>query len=358
MNPPRCEPGPTSPRSSPSPSFRERFPLYVRALAISSRPLARVGSRLVWRVHGATVKAFVASFGSSWEMGRDVVNEDTMALLSGKVAIITGGGRGIGRAVALRLAAEGARVVVDDVGVEGDGTGGSPEPANEVVREITQAGGTAVACYENAATTEGAERIVAAAIDAFGQVDVLVTSAGITRDKTLLKMDLASWESVLGAHLTGTFACIQAVARRMIAQGRGGRIVTMTGHSGMWGSFGLVSDSAASAGVYGLTRTAAIELQKHRIQVNAIAPIARTRLTEALPMMQGVEGLSPEHVAPAAVFLASDLCGDRTGQVLAVAGARMYVYKVIETTGRFKEPEDGVWTPEEIAEHFLTLTKP
>ncbi len=143
----------------------------------------------------------------------------------------------------------------------------------------------------------------------------------------------------------------------MIAQGGGGRIVNTTSVSGMLGNFGQANYAAAKAGIYGLTRTAAIELQKQRITVNAIAPIAKTRMTEDLPHFQsGKDTLTPEHIAPAALFLGSDLCADRTGHVLAVAGARMYVFKVVESTGKFKD-ENQVWTAQEIAENWDAIAK-
>ena len=175
--------------------------------------------------------------------------------------------------------------------------------------------------YDTVATPEGAAKIVKTAVDAFGRVDILVNNAGILRDKTLLKMDEAMWDAVIAVHLKGTFLCTQAAAKQMVAQGGGGRIVNTTSVSGMLGNFGQANYAAAKAGIYGLTRTAAIELQKHRITVNAIAPIAKTRMTEDLPMFQSAgDTLTPEHVAPAALFLASDLCADKTGNVLAVAG--------------------------------------
>ena len=143
----------------------------------------------------------------------------------------------------------------------------------------------------------------------------------------------------------------------MIAQGEGGRIVNTTSVSGMLGNFGQANYAAAKAGIYGFTRTAAIELQKHKITVNAIAPIAKTRMTEDLPMFQsGKESLTPEHIAPAALFLASDLCGERTGHVLAAAGAQMYAYKVVQSAGKFKEADEP-WTAAEIAEHWDVITK-
>ncbi|HVY49615.1 MAG TPA: SDR family NAD(P)-dependent oxidoreductase [Minicystis sp.] len=280
-----------------------------------------------------------------------------MGLLDGKVAIVTGAGGGIGRAEALLFAKEGAKVLVNDVGGARDGTGSSDAAASKVVEEIRAAGGEAAPSFDSVSTKEGAERIVEAAVKAFGRVDVLVNNAGILRDKTLLKMDEAMWDAVIAVHLKGTFLCTQAAAKQMIAQGGGGRVVNTTSVSGMLGNFGQANYAAAKAGIYGLSRTAAIELQKHRITVNAIAPIAKTRMTEDLPMMQSVtDTLTPDHVAPAALFLACDLCGDKTGQVLAVAGAQMYVYKVVQSAGKFKD-ENGVWTAQEIAEHWDAIAK-
>jgi NAD(P)-dependent dehydrogenase (short-subunit alcohol dehydrogenase family) len=184
-----------------------------------------------------------------------------------------------------------------------------------------------------------------------------VNNAGILRDKSFLKMDEGMWDAVIAVHLKGSFLCSQLFAKQVVTQGGGGRIVNTTSVSGMLGNFGQANYSAAKAGIYGLTRTTSIELQKHRITVNAIAPIAKTRMTEDLPMFQGVDTLTAEHIAPAVLFLASDLCGDRTGHVLAAAGARMYAFKVVETPGRFKEAAGGVWTPEEIAESWDQIVK-
>lgn len=280
-----------------------------------------------------------------------------MGLLEGKVAIVTGSGGGIGRAEALLFAREGARVVVNDVGSGRDGAGQSTQMADEVVREIVSAGGSAIANYDSVSTLAGAERIVQTAVERFGQLDILVNNAGILRDKTLLKMDESMWDSVVSVHLKGTFLCTQAAAKQMISQGSGGRIVNTTSLSGMLGNFGQANYSAAKAGVYGFTRTASIELQKHRITVNAVAPIAKTRMTEDLPMMQGMDALTPDHIAPGALFLGSDLCGDRTGHVLAISGARMYVYKVVESAGKFKESNEGIWTAQEINDNWSSITK-
>lgn len=279
-----------------------------------------------------------------------------MGLLEGKVAVITGAGNGIGRAEALLFAEHGARVVVNDVGGARDGTGSGQAAADAVVAEIRAAGGVALASFDSVATAAGAARIVQAAIDGFGRMDILVNNAGILRDKTLLKMTEDMWNAVIDVHLKGTFLCTQAAAKHMLQQGEGGRIVNTTSVSGMRGNFGQTNYAAAKAGIYGVTRTTAVELQKHRITVNALAPIAKTRLTEDLPMFEGLEALTPAHIAPAALFLASDLCEDRTGHVLAVSGARMYAFKVIETKGKFKEGSDP-WTAEEIAEHWDAIVK-
>jgi NAD(P)-dependent dehydrogenase (short-subunit alcohol dehydrogenase family) len=280
-----------------------------------------------------------------------------MGLLDGKVAIVTGAGAGIGRAHALLFAREGAKVVVNDLGGSRDGTGASGSPADEVVREIQAAGGQAAASAESVATAEGAQAIVKKAVDAFGRVDVLVNNAGILRDKSFLKMDEAMWDAVVAVHLKGTFLVSQAFVKEVVQRKEPARIVNTTSVSGMLGNFGQANYAAAKAGIYGLTRTMSIELQKHRITVNALAPIAKTRMTEDLPMFQGVDTMTPDHISPAALFLASDLCGDRTGHVLAVAGARMYAFKVVETAGRFKDEARGVWTAKEIAESWDSIVK-
>jgi NAD(P)-dependent dehydrogenase (short-subunit alcohol dehydrogenase family) len=280
-----------------------------------------------------------------------------MGLLDGKVTIVTGAGNGIGRATALLFAREGASVLVNDLGGLRDGTGTAPSAADAVVHEIRQAGGKAEISYDTVATPEGAEAIVESAVSAFGRIDVLLNNAGILRDKTLLKMSLADWQAVLDVHLTGTFLCTQAAARKMKEQGSGS-IINTTSVSGMLGNFGQSNYAAAKAGIYGLTRTASIELQRFGVRVNAVAPIAKTRLTEDLPMFEKIEDtLSPEHVAPAHLFLASSLSNEITGVVLAVAGARMSVFKVVESPGKYKESDAGVWNAEEIAEHFESISK-
>ncbi len=280
-----------------------------------------------------------------------------MGLLDGKVAVITGAGGGIGREDALLFAREGAKVVVNDLGGARDGGGGGSAMADKVVSEIQAAGGQAVANYDSVATLEGASRIVQTAVDAFGGIDILVNNAGILRDKTMLKMDEQMFDIVIAVHLKGTWLCTQAAGRRMVEQGRGGRIINTTSIAGLQGNFGQSNYGSAKAGIYGLTRVAALELKKANVTVNAIAPIAKTRLTEDLPMFQGVgdDSLGPQHVAPAALFLASDLASDITGTVIGVAGGRLSVFRMVETQGVFKQ--EGLWSAPEIKEKWAEISK-
>src|SRR6187431_2530520 len=280
-----------------------------------------------------------------------------MGLLDGKVTVVTGAGNGIGRASALLFAREGARVLVNDLGGARDGSGAAASAADAVVAEIRAAGGSAEANYDSVSSKEGADAIIGQALSAFGRIDVLLNNAGILRDKTLLKMSRDEWQAVLDVHLSGCFFCTQAAAQKMKEQGSGS-IINTTSVSGMLGNFGQANYSAAKAGIYGLTRTASIELQRYGIRVNAVAPVAKTRMTDDLPMFEKIESsLSPEHIAPAHVFLASDLSRDVSGVVLAVAGGRISVYKVVESPGKYKESDVGVWNAQEIADHFDSISK-
>jgi NAD(P)-dependent dehydrogenase (short-subunit alcohol dehydrogenase family) len=280
-----------------------------------------------------------------------------MGLLDGRVAAITGAGNGIGRAEALLFAREGAQVVVNDLGGARDGTGSEEAVADQVVEEIRQAGGVAVANYADVGDPEGARSVVDHAVDRFGKLDIIVNNAGILRDKTLHKMDLEMWDEVIRVHLRGTFLCSQAAARHMRDRGEGGRIINTTSVSGLLGNFGQSNYAAAKAGIYGLTRTAALELKKHKITVNALAPVALTRMTEDLPMMQAMQAdrlLSADLVAPAALFLASDMAGDITGQVLGVEGKRLYLYQMEQTPAVM--PSGDAWTAEEIRERWSEIS--
>jgi NAD(P)-dependent dehydrogenase (short-subunit alcohol dehydrogenase family) len=281
-----------------------------------------------------------------------------MALLEGKVAIVTGAGGGIGRATALALAKEGASVLVNDHGGARDGSGQGSQPADRVVAEIRGAGGKAAPSYASVSDEAGAASLVTDAVNAFGRLDVLINNAGILRDKTLLKLQLADWQAVLDVHLTGSFLCLRAAAAKLKDQGQGGSIINTTSVSGLVGNLGQANYSAAKAGIYGLTRTASIELQRYGIRVNAVAPLAKTRMTEELPLFEKIgDSLSPEHVAPVHVYLASDLSRDVTGVTLSVAGARISQFKLVESAGRHKDEEPGIWTPAEIAEQFAAISK-
>jgi NAD(P)-dependent dehydrogenase (short-subunit alcohol dehydrogenase family)/acyl dehydratase/putative sterol carrier protein len=266
-----------------------------------------------------------------------------MKLLEGKVAIVTGAGGGLGRAHALALAAEGAAVLVNDPGVARDGTGAGSPAAVNVAAEIVKLGGQAAANRDS--VTDGADRIVKAALDAFGRVDILVNNAGILRDKTILNMTDEMWDAVLAVHLKGTFACTRAAARVMKEKGSGGRIINTTSVAGLKGNFGQSNYGAAKAGIFGFTATAALELAKDGITVNAIAPLAKTRMTEDVESVPAE--YRAEDVSPVVVFLASDLAKDVSGRTFGVHGRHLFEYRVELTAGKEKKE---AWTPAEISD--------
>ena len=280
-----------------------------------------------------------------------------MGMFDGKVVIVTGAGAGIGRSHALAFAAEGAKVVVNDLGSDRHGGGKSSEAADKVVEEIKKAGGEAVANYDSVASREGADSILWSALGKFGKVDVLVNNAGVLRDRSFLNMSEADWNLVQDVHLRGTFFCSQAVARQLKVQGKGGRIVNTTSLSGLLGNFGQGNYSAAKAGIYGLTRTCSIEFSKFGVTVNAVAPEALTRMTEDLPILKGVTAADagPQFISPAVLFLASDLAADVTGQVIGVRGGKLFIYRMELTEGVDKDPKKGLWTPQEIKEAWAKI---
>jgi NAD(P)-dependent dehydrogenase (short-subunit alcohol dehydrogenase family) len=278
-------------------------------------------------------------------------------LLEGKVAIITGAGGGIGREHALYFAGEGAKVVVNDLGSDRHGGGRGAEMADKTIADIKAAGGEATANYDSVTTREGADGMVWTALNKYGRIDILVNNAGILRDKTLLNMSEQDFDLVIDVHLRGTFLATQAVGRAFKAQGKGGRIVNTTSLSGLLGNFGQGNYSAAKGGIYSLTRTASMEFQRMGVTVNAVAPVALTRMTEDLAMFKGLtaEQIGPQYIAPVAAFLASDLAADVTGTIVGVQGPKIFVYKMVEGEGATRE--GGPWSPAEIKERWAEISK-
>jgi len=259
--------------------------------------------------------------------------------LEGKVAIITGSGRGIGRGMASLFAQEGAKVVVNDPGVNTDGSGHDSGPADEVASEIKAAGGEAVANYDTVATADGGERMVQTALDAFGRLDILVNNAGILRDRMIFNMTEEEWDAVIAVHLKGHFNCTKP-ASIVMRQQRYGRIINMSSTSGIIGNPGQANYGAAKSGIAGFTRVVAKDLGRYGVTCNAIAPGAATRLTATVPQSSrelrsraGISGAAsnrpptaaftlrdPEYVAPMAAYLACDDAWNINGQIFHVAG--------------------------------------
>ncbi|MCP4039049.1 MAG: SDR family oxidoreductase [bacterium] len=236
-----------------------------------------------------------------------------------RVAIVTGAGGGLGKTYALEFAKRGAMVVVNDLGGGADGTGSGATPADEVVKEITEAGGKAVSNHDSVATPEGGEAIVQTALDNFGKVDVVINNAGILRDKTFAKLEPSDLEIVIDVHLKGAFFVSQPAFRVMKEQGYGRFVFTASG-AGIFGNFGQTNYGAAKMGLVGLSNVLAVEGAKYNIKSNVIAPIARTRLTENLlgPL---AEALDPECVTPLVTYLASEAC-EQTHEIYDVGGGR------------------------------------
>jgi NAD(P)-dependent dehydrogenase (short-subunit alcohol dehydrogenase family) len=278
-----------------------------------------------------------------------------MGLLEGKVVVITGAGGGIGREHSLAMAKEGAAIVVNDLGGARDGTGGSSSMADETVDLVKQAGGEAVANYDNVATVEGGQGILKTALDAFEQVDVLVNNAGILRDKSFANTTEDLWDPVLAVHLKGTYCVTHAVYNHMKARGAGGVIINTSSTSGLNGNFGQCNYGAAKAGIAGFSRCLAIEGKKYGIRVFILAPVALTRLTEDLGGFDNEDmkaRMNPAAVSPLVTYLASDLSKDLTGNTFFCGGGRIAEMKMVTTQGVTKEDATQLWTPEEIAGHM------
>ncbi|GAA2663099.1 SDR family oxidoreductase [Nonomuraea recticatena] len=254
-----------------------------------------------------------------------------MLRFDGKVAIITGAGHGLGRSHALLLAERGAHVLVNDLGGALDGTGASTGPAAEVVELITKNGGQAVANTDNVATPEGAKAIVRSAVDAFGKVDIVVNNAGILRDKSFGKMTVEEFDTVLAVHVRGSYLVSQAAYPYLKEQGYG-RIVNTSSPAGLFGNFGQANYSTAKMGLVGLTKTLAIEGARSGIKANAIAPIAWTRMTEALLPAEFEAKFTAERVSALVAFLTHESC-EVTGEVFSVGGGKVARVFVAEGPG-------------------------
>ena len=266
--------------------------------------------------------------------------------LKGKVVAVTGAGRGIGRAVALACAAEGASVVVNDYGVSIDGSEPSSDVADAVVKEIEAAGGTAVAVADDISTMAAGERIVQTAIDAFGRLDGVVCVAGILRERMLFNMSEDEWDGVIATHLKGTFTVFRAASAVMRKQEGGGSLVAFTSGVGMWGSVSQANYAAAKGGIVALMRSAAVGLQKYGVTANCIAPVANTRMAANVPGGTAETG-EPEDVAPMVVYLLSDAARDVTGQTYTVVGGKVALWSQPREIREVSK--DGRWTPEELA---------
>ena len=274
-------------------------------------------------------------------------------IVAGKVAIVTGAGRGIGRGIALLLAREGARVVVCDIGASLDGAGADVGPAQTVVNEIEKAGGEAIASTASISEPSNAEKIVAAALHHFGRVDILVNNAGILRDRIFHRMSWSDWSDVINVHLHGSFAMSRACATHFREQ-NSGSFVHMTSTSGLIGNFGQANYMAAKMGIVGLSRGIALDMARFNVRSNCIAPFAWTRMIDSIPAESEQEKervarmreMSPEKIAPLTVYLASDRAEGITGQILSVRNNEIYLFnqnRPIRTIHR----SDG-WTPEKL----------
>jgi NAD(P)-dependent dehydrogenase (short-subunit alcohol dehydrogenase family) len=283
--------------------------------------------------------------------------------LKDRVAVVTGAGRGIGRAISLAMAGEGAKVVVNDYGVNLNGSNPSKEPADRVVQEIKARGGISLANHDTVATMDGAEKIIRTAVTNFGRIDILVNNAGIIRNRMIFNMTQQEWDDVTRVNLKGYFACTKFASALMREQ-RGGRIINMTSDAGVIGTSGGANYSAATMGVTGFTKGVAMELGRYGVTVNAVSPLADTRMLESIPesaekirYSRGILGANlsqgyglPDDIASFVIYLASDEASDVNGQIFFVTGGQVSLYtnpSILKASRK-----DGIWTPDELEELF------
>lgn len=284
-------------------------------------------------------------------------------LLQDKVAIVTGAGRGVGKGVAHQLAEEGAKVVVVDLGVNVDGTGANQSVAEQVANEIREAGGTAVACAESVATMAGGENIIQTAIDSFEQLDIVVTCAGILRDRMVFNMSEEEWDDVIAVHLKGTFTIVKN-ACILFRQQRSGRVITFSSTSGLYGNSGQANYGAAKDGIAGFTRVVARDMGRYGVTANSISPSASTRMTTSVPeearSLRASRGITsgssttlrgePEDIAPFVTWLASDESSHVNGHVFHVTAGLISLLNEPDPIKTIHK--EGRWTLEELAKVF------
>ena len=283
--------------------------------------------------------------------------------LEGKVIVVTGAGRGIGREIALLAGSEGGRVVVNDLGAGADGEGNpAAGPAQEVVDEIRAVGGTAVANADSVADAAGAERIIRTALEAFGRIDSVVNNAGILRDRIFHRMSHVDWEMVIKVHLMGSFYMSRAAASHFREQ-ESGSYIHFTSTSGLIGNFGQANYAAAKMGIVGLSKSIALDMARHHVRSNCISPFAWSRLIGTIPTdtpeqqarVAKVKTMTPGKIAPLAIYLASDLATDVTGQIFAVRKNEIFLMSQPRPIRSIHSGEG--WTPQTIAEHAIPALK-